>query len=242
MPALGARAKGLLRGILTDLRARLIALMVSLPAPLAARAKGVVDNIDIVARKADSKIDEAIDELSQGLEKSLDDGADYEAKGATKDLNTRSQVAEDPPPLPKPEPTKVSPSGGGRSGKRTKINPDDDAATKRSLQRENEAADKLADNGYTVEQNPPARPNGKEPDYRIEGEDFDCYSPGPTKSPRGIWSEVEDKVGKGQTERIVINLDDWGGDIDALRKQFADWPIDGLQEVLVVKGSSVMPL
>jgi hypothetical protein len=40
------------------------------------------------------------------------------------------------------------------------------------LRRENEWADVLAENGYDVEQNPPPKPNGKKPDYRIEGEYF----------------------------------------------------------------------
>lgn len=34
------------------------------------------------------------------------------------------------------------------------------------LRRENESADTLARDGYDVEQNPPPKPNGKEPDYK----------------------------------------------------------------------------
>ncbi|MBX3411221.1 MAG: hypothetical protein KF708_00785 [Pirellulales bacterium] len=134
----------------------------------------------------------------------------------------------------------VQPSGaqGGKpSGRPTKV--EGDAATQRSLQRENEAANALADEGYNIEQNPPAKPNGSRPDYRIEGEYFDAYSPGATKSPRGIWSEVEGKVAKGQADRIVLNLDDWGGDMAALEKQFSDWPIADLQEIKIVRGGKV---
>jgi hypothetical protein len=29
---------------------------------------------------------------------------------------------------------------------------------------------------------------------------------------------------------------DWGGDLDALRAQFADWPVPGLKELVVVTG------
>lgn len=64
---------------------------------------------------------------------------------------------------------------------------------------------------------------------------FDCYSPIKSdKAVRGIWSETKIKVDAGQTQRVVINLEDWRGDMAALRKQFADWPIPGLKEVKAI--------
>jgi len=160
----------------------------------------------------------------------------------------------EPKPEPKPEPEpkplpakgKVTPTGtkGGKpSGRPTKVRPQDDAATQRSLQRENESAETLARNGYKVEQNPGKQPNGRNPDYKVEGEIFDNYAPGPGKKPRGIWSEVENKVvEKQQTNRVVLNLDDWGGDTEALQTQFRDHPIPGLEQVLVVKNGQVSNL
>ena len=75
----------------------------------------------------------------------------------------------------------------------------------------------------------------KDPDYLIEGRVFDCYSPTkPTKPTRGIWWEVENKVLEEQTQRAVVNLEDWRGDFSALEKQFRDWPIDGLKEVKAI--------
>jgi Contact-dependent growth inhibition CdiA C-terminal domain len=161
---------------------------------------------------------------------------------------------EPKPPEPKPEPEpkplpaegKVNPTGtkgGTPSGRPTKIRPQDDAATQRSLQRENESAETLARNGYKVEQNPGKQPNGTNPDYKVEGEIFDNYAPGPGKKPRGIWSEVENKVvEKQQTNGVVLNLDDWGGDTEALQAQFRDHPIPGLEQVLVVKNGQVSNL
>lgn len=35
----------------------------------------------------------------------------------------------------------------------------------------------------------------------------------------------------------MINLEDWGGDVAELRKQFNDWPITKLDEVLIVTKS-----
>ncbi|WP_228458457.1 CdiA C-terminal domain-containing protein [Chryseobacterium hagamense] len=75
----------------------------------------------------------------------------------------------------------------------------------------------------------------KNPDYKIEGEIFDCYSPfEKNKSVRGIWFEVENKVLKGQTKRVVLNLKNWEGDITKLQKQFSDWEIENLQEVMYI--------
>jgi hypothetical protein len=134
-------------------------------------------------------------------------------------------------------------------GRRTRIDPNDkDPVNQRAIRLENDGADDLARAGYDVEQNPPvggtSNPNSH-PDYRIEGEVFDCYSPS-TGSSRNIWDYVrEEKVEKGQSDRVIINLNDPGAraDVDALRKQFHDWPMPGLKEVKVIdKGGKVIDL
>ncbi|MGC4786302.1 hypothetical protein ACLQ22_00430 [Micromonospora sp. DT178] len=117
----------------------------------------------------------------------------------------------------------------------------------RSVQLENECADTIADKGYRLHQNPTkqevadarahtrdAGDPDKNPDYLIEGHVFDCYSPSASKPVRGIWSEVSQKVDEQQTQRVVLNLQDWRGDLVALRKQFDDWPITGLKELVAV--------
>lgn len=106
----------------------------------------------------------------------------------------------------------------------------------RSLIRENESAETLAKNGYNVEQNPQV-PGNKRPDYKIEGKVFDCYSPQDGTSVGNIASGIQKKVETGQTNRIVLNLDDWhggGGNIDDLVNQLNDWPIKDLEEVIVI--------
>jgi hypothetical protein len=45
---------------------------------------------------------------------------------------------------------------------------------------------------------------------------------------------VSEKVDDEQTQRVVVNLQDWRGDVDMLRKQFADWPVHGLKELKVI--------
>lgn len=140
-------------------------------------------------------------------------------------------------------PTRPSGARGGQpTGRPARVLPQQDAATQRSLTMENDAARVLADHGYQVEQNPPALPNGKEPDYLVEGRVFDCYAPSASKTPRGLYSAVQEKVVAGQTDRVVLNLDAWAGDLDALRTQFTDWPMEGLNEVLVVRNGTVFGL
>lgn len=138
---------------------------------------------------------------------------------------------------------------GTPDGRPTRIHPGSDDLTRRSIEMENSAAAFLAGHGWRLKQNPTpdegaqARRDAGDigspttnPDFLLEGRVFDCYSPTlPTKSPRGIWGEVEEKVvERRQTQRVVVNLEDWRGDLTALRKQFADWPIEGLKEVKVI--------
>ncbi|MGW0505939.1 CdiA C-terminal domain-containing protein [Micromonospora sp. NPDC003241] len=121
---------------------------------------------------------------------------------------------------------------------------------RRSLELENDCADTVADKGYRVHQNPTRREIAearqstgdvgkpdKEPDYLIEGHVFDCYSPTPGKAVRGVWTEVSGKVSSQQTQRVVLNLRDWRGELGALRKQFDDWPIHQLKELTAVTRS-----
>jgi filamentous hemagglutinin len=108
---------------------------------------------------------------------------------------------------------------------------------------ENEAAQVFIKNGYKTEQKPQVLLTddirlSSEPDYRIEGEIFDCYTPvGSDKGVRGMWSEVYRKVViERQTKRVVINLEksQWNGGIETLIKQFQDWEISGLIEVFAI--------
>lgn len=240
LPKHAGTAKKTLKSILEKLRSELNDLRTLLPDRWARKVDDTIASVDEVAKKADSSIDEATKELQDGLNKSIDEGADFDSRGATKDLNTRQQVATDPPDAPVREPTKVKRSNGGRSGDRTKVTGNE--AERRGLTRENESADALANNGYTVKQNPPPKPNGKDPDYLIEGEHFDCYAPSQNKSLKGIWDVVDGKVGSGQADRIVLNLDDWSGNIEDISAYLKQYPVKDLQEVLVVRGGQVFSL
>jgi hypothetical protein len=104
--------------------------------------------------------------------------------------------------------------------------------------RENEAAETLAKHGYDVEQNPPAKPNGKEPDYRIEGEYFDCIAP-ETNNMKNVWDRMQGKVTDGQAERLVLNLDNSTRTAAEYAEYLRREPVNGLQQVLVVKDGAV---
>jgi hypothetical protein len=138
--------------------------------------------------------------------------------------------------------------GGAPTGPLTEVRSGPDITVQRSDEMENSAAAVLADSGYRVHQNPTpaevaqARADTgdtglptKNPDYLIEGRVFDCYSPTePEKSLRGVWTETKNKIMKEQTQRVVVNLEDWRGDVRDLQRQFDDWPINGLKEVKVI--------
>ena len=94
---------------------------------------------------------------------------------------------------------------------------------------------------FKVKQQPGTKPNGTNPDYEIEGRVFDCYAPS-TKNPRNIWDYIKkEKVDKGQADRVVLNLEDSAVDVKALQKQFAEWEIDGLKEIIIIRGGKATP-
>ncbi|MEU9509395.1 hypothetical protein AB0D32_24305 [Micromonospora sp. NPDC048170] len=118
---------------------------------------------------------------------------------------------------------------------------------RRSLELENDGADRVADRGYRVHQNPTKQQIAKalldtgdvvdpkrSPDYLVEGHVFDCYAPAPTTSVRAVGSAVTRKIKDAQTQRVVLNLKDWRGNLAALQKQFADWPVPALKELVAV--------
>ncbi|MER5338291.1 hypothetical protein [Micromonospora sp. NPDC002717] len=131
--------------------------------------------------------------------------------------------------------------------------PKERPSERRSLELENDCADTLADRGYRVHQNPTKQEIAaarlrsgdvgdprRSPDYLIEGNVFDCYSPSPTASARAVWSAVKRKVDDAQTQRVTMNLRDWRGDHTALQKQFHDWPVPGLEELVAVTRSGTI--
>jgi uncharacterized protein YukE len=109
----------------------------------------------------------------------------------------------------------------------------------RGLRRENESADTLAQNGYDIEQNPTPPGNGTEPDYKIEGEYFDCYAPS-SNDLDNVRDQMSSKVKRGQAARLVLNLDDSPRSFEEIADVLRRKPIQNLEQILVVKDGSVI--
>jgi hypothetical protein len=158
-----------------------------------------------------------------------------EAIEAIKKLLTRLRKSRDTGrtnPSGKPDP------GRKPGGRRTDAHP-----TKNKdlpLRRENESADTLAREGYDVEQNPPPKPNGKNPDYKIEGEYFDNYAPS-SNDLDNIRDQISKKVKGDQADRIVLNLDDCPRSIEDIRDVLERKPVGDLKEILVVRDGKIIP-
>ncbi|MDR1266109.1 MAG: hypothetical protein LBK42_11265 [Propionibacteriaceae bacterium] len=155
---------------------------------------------------------------------------------AAEEIAARIGYKTTDPPIKLTEPT--GPKGGVPTGRPTKISPKDDPSTVRSLTRENESARTLADAGFNIEQNPKV-PGPKKPDYLLEGEIADCYAPTSDK-PYNIASTVREKIAKGQTRRIVLNLDDTVVTVEQMAAQLEKQPIFGLEEVIAIKAGQIV--
>ncbi|MEZ0609978.1 hypothetical protein ACAW74_15785 [Fibrella sp. WM1] len=114
---------------------------------------------------------------------------------------------------------------------------DKDYDNQRAANGEDRAADLLAQQGYDVTQKRPVTKDGKKQktaDYEVEGKDMDCVTPASSSPIRNVWSRVQEKVKTKQAQRVVLNLENWSGDVTSLERQFDTWPIDGLEEVIII--------
>jgi hypothetical protein len=110
----------------------------------------------------------------------------------------------------------------------------------RSDIRENESAQIMAQNGYQTVQNPPPKPNGKKPDYAIEEEYVDCYSPNPESGERSFYSKIEQKVNEEQVDIIVLNMSDASHiSTDFVEKTLKADPILGLRQVFILRNGKI---
>jgi filamentous hemagglutinin len=105
----------------------------------------------------------------------------------------------------------------------------------RSIERQNEAARKLAQAGYDVEQLPEIQRNGSNPDLKINGELADVYSP-ITNSPISVLKTVAGKVLK-QAPNVVVYLADSPISLDDLSQALAANPVSGLKKLYIMKNN-----
>lgn len=108
----------------------------------------------------------------------------------------------------------------------------------RAVQRQNEAAQILADHGLDVEQLPNSGLPGANPDLKINGQVADVYSP-TTKNLQTIWDNVSKKV-QTQASNVVINLADSplsGTDVAQFLQRN---PVAGMNTVTLIKNGAVI--
>jgi RsiW-degrading membrane proteinase PrsW (M82 family) len=194
-----------------------------------------------------------IDDMAEGAAHQADDTAAHHADGATEaategatdhadDAAQSAARATDATPS-RTDPSHAPDPNRTARGTADPLHPSDRAPENiLAHQRQVESADTLAQAGYDVEHLHRGRqPGVKYPDYRIEGRIFDCKAP-TSRSARNIAGIMEDSITDGQARRFVLNLDGSPVSLDALRAQLRDWPVSGLEEVIVVRGGDVVPL
>jgi hypothetical protein len=131
------------------------------------------------------------------------------------------------------------------------VNKGSQAGNQGDIQSENDAAGVLARSGYEIVQNPPPKANGKEPDYFMEGDYWDCYTvstDNPERVRKSIGKKANPKHGPVQASRIILNFDSRGpGQGTALTPETIEAllqrkPVSGLKEVKVIKNGRVRDL
>jgi Contact-dependent growth inhibition CdiA C-terminal domain len=152
------------------------------------------------------------------------------------------------------QPFEVSPSSKPNSlnkpsGEAEKVNLKSASENIRGFKRQNESAETLAKNGYKVEQKPqitdmerasnPWFKKERNPDFKVEGEIFDVFSPAKGTDVNNIRKAIIKKINEGQTRRIVLNLNDNPANLREFKKLILEKPILELEQILVVKDGKV---
>jgi hypothetical protein len=135
---------------------------------------------------------------------------------------------------------KIVPTGE-KNGNPSGIRSPETGSYKHTHMRENQAAEILAEKGYRIEQNPGTLPNGKNPDYKIEGKYFDCLSP-ISNSIDQIRKGISRKVRSGQADRIVLNLNDSPLDAADISSLLSRKPVKNLKEVIGIRENRLIQI
>jgi len=111
----------------------------------------------------------------------------------------------------------------------------------RSIQRQNEAGEILADHGLVVEYLPMRKEKGvANPDLRINGEIADVYSP----SGNNVLT-MRDKIvekARDQAPNVVVNLADSKSSISEVAQFFQRNPVENLKSLTIIKDGKVIVL
>ncbi|MGI9056286.1 MAG: hypothetical protein ACR2F2_10855 [Pyrinomonadaceae bacterium] len=127
--------------------------------------------------------------------------------------------------------------------------------SKRGMVKQKETANLLAKKGYDVELQPkitaediarePSLNPDKNPDFRIEGKIFDnlAIKENPMSNPKNLpmntRNSIADKIVKGQTTRVMLNLDESKLSLQELKQVLLDNPIENLKEIIIMKKGEI---
>ena len=133
-----------------------------------------------------------------------------------------------------------------RPGSRARGNPehvDRRATADKQLKvgRQNDSADYLAEEGFEIRHNQDPLPNGKEPDYFMEGNYWDHLNPTSNNADqirKGIRKKADPDPQKRQADRVVVRLDDSSVTTDELINLLQRRPISELQEAIIIENGS----
>jgi WXG100 family type VII secretion target len=140
-------------------------------------------------------------------------------------------------------------AGGQPAGTVTQIGRNAGPTETRAITNENESARTVAADGYDVVQNPTTLQvkaaadqaddglvnwQQKRPDLLIENRVFDVYAPEVTTGASQVAGHVAGKVFVGQTQRVLVDLRGWNGNVAELERYLAESPVPGLREVKLI--------
>ena len=115
------------------------------------------------------------------------------------------------------------------------------AAKQLNVTRQNESADFLAREGFEIRHNDTPLPNGKEPDYHMEGNYWDHLNPTSNNVDQvraGIRKKAHRDPDKRQADRLVVRLDDTSVSTADVVGILQRKPIRELIEVLIIENGS----
>lgn len=222
--------------LLAAIRTKLDTLLSVVPASFSRvrmKLDEVLETLKTVQSQLASRVRAAFDDIKQKLDDALKRFQKESKTGGTRQTHVQQQGVISR--------HAIEPSGAvGSKPRGSPTALEGSTRTKNSLRKENESAEQLAARGFDVEQNP-TLPGGKKPDYLIEGQVFDCYTPHEADVD-GVRKSISGKVRGKQADRIVVNLDLsplTPADIEGVLTRK---PVTDLKEVIILKDGEMNQL
>jgi Contact-dependent growth inhibition CdiA C-terminal domain len=76
----------------------------------------------------------------------------------------------------------------------------------------------------------------------IEGKTFEVYTPSETTVVKDVWLFVKNKISELIFDRFVVNMNESKLTMEQMTKQFKDYPIQDLKEIILIREGKVIHL